>query len=397
MNLLIFATGDFYTKPNPSFHLLTTLINDMLNAGIHIFFVGIEEEGLNKHIPDEFENNPNFEYSLVKAKKIKKTSFVSRYLHGIKYAYDAKKIIKKYISNTDVVFARSSPTVLFNILTVRKVSKDVKILYGIQDMFPGSTIASGKMPNKLMQKFFFCLQKKAYEKSSIITVISEDMKTKLLEQGVPEEKIRVIVNWFDDKSVREIPRKDNLFIKKYNMQRDQFYVQYAGTMGYVFDYNMVLSVARLLQEHDDIIFQMIGEGSQKTAQDVIQGRPRPDLKALSEAQAAATVPAADSTGSSIPESGTNGSDTAESARKPLIVEGCDLNAILEGLGGRQNIDTLDNCVTRLRVEVKDSGAVKDDVLKAAGAKAVVRTGANSVQVVIGLKVQKVADELRKIL
>ena len=116
-----------------------------------------------------------------------------------------------------------------------------------------------------------------------------------------------------------------------------------------------------------------------------------------EAQAAATVPAADSTGSSIPESGTNGSDTAESARKPLIVEGCDLNAILEGLGGRQNIDTLDNCVTRLRVEVKDSGAVKDDVLKAAGAKAVVRTGANSVQVVIGLKVQKVADELRKIL
>ena len=71
--------------------------------------------------------------------------------------------------------------------------------------------------------------------------------------------------------------------------------------------------------------------------------------------------------------------------------------ILDGLGGRQNIDTLDNCVTRLRVEVKDSGAVKDDVLKAAGAKAVVRTGANSVQVVIGLKVQKVADELRKIL
>ena len=86
MNLLIFATGDFYTKPNPSYHLLTTLITDMLNAGIHIYFVGIEEEGLNKHIPDEFENNPNFEYSLVKAKKIKKTSFVSRYLYGIKYA-----------------------------------------------------------------------------------------------------------------------------------------------------------------------------------------------------------------------------------------------------------------------------------------------------------------------
>ena len=116
------------------------------------------------------------------------------------------------------------------------------------------------------------------------------------------------------------------------------------------------------------------------------------------AGAAKTAAAADgNSGSSIRESGSGSSGTTEPAREPLIVEGCDLNAILDGLGGRQNIDTLDNCVTRLRVEVKDSGAVKDDVLKAAGAKAVVRTGANSVQVVIGLKVQKVADELRKIM
>ena len=80
-----------------------------------------------------------------------------------------------------------------------------------------------------------------------------------------------------------------------------------------------------------------------------------------------------------------------------IVEGINLNAILDGLGGRENIQTLDNCVTRLRVEVKDSNAINEDTLKAAGAKAVVRTGAGSVQVVIGLKVQKVADELRKML
>lgn len=74
-----------------------------------------------------------------------------------------------------------------------------------------------------------------------------------------------------------------------------------------------------------------------------------------------------------------------------------MNAILDGLGGRENIQTLDNCVTRLRVEVNDSSVINDEVLKAAGAKAVVRTGAGSVQVVIGLKVQKVADELRKML
>lgn len=80
-----------------------------------------------------------------------------------------------------------------------------------------------------------------------------------------------------------------------------------------------------------------------------------------------------------------------------VVEGVKLYAILDGLGGRENIQSLDNCVTRLRVEVKDSNAINEETLKAAGAKAVVRTGAGSVQVVIGLKVQKVADELRKML
>ena len=30
------------------------------------------------------------------------------------------------------------------------------------------------------------------------------MKDKLIEQGVPNEKIEVIVNWFDDRTVSEV-------------------------------------------------------------------------------------------------------------------------------------------------------------------------------------------------
>ena len=44
--------------------------------------------------------------------------------------------------------------------------------------------------------------------------------------------------------------------------------------------------------------------------------------------------------------------------------------------------------------MRDSGAVDDKVIKKAGGKAVIRPGKNSVQVVIGLKVQIVADEAR---
>lgn len=71
--------------------------------------------------------------------------------------------------------------------------------------------------------------------------------------------------------------------------------------------------------------------------------------------------------------------------------------ILEGLGGRENVASLDNCVTRLRMEVKDYTKVDEKKIKSAGVAGVMRPGRTSVQVVVGTKVQFVADELKKML
>ena len=66
--------------------------------------------------------------------------------------------------------------------------------------------------------------------------------------------------------------------------------------------------------------------------------------------------------------------------------------ILEGLGGTENIVTLDCCATRLRVTVKDEDLVLDDVLKASGARGVIRRG-GGVQVVYGPQVSVIKSEL----
>ncbi|WP_437887470.1 PTS transporter subunit EIIC [Phytobacter sp. V91] len=65
-------------------------------------------------------------------------------------------------------------------------------------------------------------------------------------------------------------------------------------------------------------------------------------------------------------------------------------AIIEGLGGRANIEVVDNCYTRLRVTVKDVAALDEPRLKATGAKAVIKQG-NNVQVVYGLHVKKMRE------
>lgn len=263
MNILYFASIDFYSKPNPSFHLMTTMIDDILKEGHKIYFIGCAEEGVDKHIPQNLEKDSKFVFQLIHVPKVKKSSFIKRYFYGISYAFKTIKFLKKFIPEVDLIFVQSSPTVLYNLYFAKKYSKKAKIIYNVQDMFPGSSIASGVMPYKWMQSIFYMLQKIAYKKADIITAISEDMKQKLIDQNVPDEKVRVIVNWFDDQSVHYVKWEENRFVKKYNMDKNKFYIQYAGTMGYVFDYLMVIEVAKKLKEYEDIEIQMIGAGSQK--------------------------------------------------------------------------------------------------------------------------------------
>ena len=70
--------------------------------------------------------------------------------------------------------------------------------------------------------------------------------------------------------------------------------------------------------------------------------------------------------------------------------------ILEGLGGKDNIVSIDHCITRLRLEVKDRLLVDEKKIKSSGAAGVIRPGKTSVQVIIGPKVQFVFDEFKKL-
>ncbi|HIR76237.1 MAG TPA: PTS transporter subunit EIIC [Candidatus Choladousia intestinipullorum] len=70
--------------------------------------------------------------------------------------------------------------------------------------------------------------------------------------------------------------------------------------------------------------------------------------------------------------------------------------VLEGVGGKDNVTSIDNCITRLRLEIKDYTKVNEKKIKSAGVAGVIRPGKTSVQVIIGTKVQFVADEFKKL-
>ncbi|MDR2489970.1 MAG: N-acetylglucosamine-specific PTS transporter subunit IIBC [Spirochaetaceae bacterium] len=70
---------------------------------------------------------------------------------------------------------------------------------------------------------------------------------------------------------------------------------------------------------------------------------------------------------------------------------------LEGLGGKDNIAGCEYCATRLRMEVKDYTLVDEKKIKSSGISGIIRPSKTSVQIVVGLKVQFVHDEMKKLL
>lgn len=72
-------------------------------------------------------------------------------------------------------------------------------------------------------------------------------------------------------------------------------------------------------------------------------------------------------------------------------------AFLAALGGKENVLELDNCATRLRMEIDDVSKVDDAALKRAGATGTMKPGGHSVQVIYGLNVQFVKDAMEQVM
>jgi PTS system arbutin-like IIC component len=70
---------------------------------------------------------------------------------------------------------------------------------------------------------------------------------------------------------------------------------------------------------------------------------------------------------------------------------------LQALGGAGNIESINNCATRLRIALHDMAQTQsDDVFKALGAHGVVRRG-NGIQVIVGLHVPQVREQLETLM
>ncbi len=97
---------------------------------------------------------------------------------------------------------------------------------------------------------------------------------------------------------------------------------------------------------------------------------------------------------------TPGREDDEEEEKTAVLANNDFTEVakivLEGVGGKENVASIDNCVTRLRLEIKDYTLIDEAKIKSAGVAGVIRPSKTAVQVIVGTQVQFVADEFKKL-
>lgn len=166
---------------------------------------------------------------------------------------------KKY----DVAFVDSTPPIQGLKMPLIKWLKRKPTIYNVQDIFPDSLVGTGLThEGSLIWKIGRMVEKITYRYADKIIVISEDFKKNIMAKGVPEDKIVVVYNWVDQNKVVDVPREKNKLFDAYGLERSKFYITYNGNIGLTQNMDMLLDVAKELQEeYEDIHFVLVGNGA----------------------------------------------------------------------------------------------------------------------------------------
>ncbi len=135
------------------------------------------------------------------------------------------------------------------------------LLYYVQDVYPEALEFAGLIKRDgLLASVLRAWDRRLCMGRGRVVAISEGMKRLLCEsRGLPNENVDVIPNWLDQSLFPPLPR-DNGWREEMQITPERFLVLFAGTLGHVSGAEVLIDVARILKEHEDIQLLCVGEG-----------------------------------------------------------------------------------------------------------------------------------------
>jgi len=133
----------------------------------------------------------------------------------------------------------------------------------IRDIWPESIQAVGAKIPKPIIFVLEIMEKIMYKSAKYIVTVGEGYRQRLIEKGVPSEKISIIMNGVDSSTFFPKEKNNNL-LEQFNI-KNKFVVSYIGTIGMACGLKVVLKAAKILKDKNlnEIVFMLVGDGAVK--------------------------------------------------------------------------------------------------------------------------------------
>ena len=220
-----------------------------------------------KNATGKFLKKINFEGINVLAFGIpytQKMSKARRYLAWIGFSF-VSVMAALLMKNVDVIYARSTPLVIGIPAIAAKRLRKIPFVFDVTDQWPEIPIELGIISNRILIKLLLWLEKTIYRHSDSIIACSPGMADGVREvmnkEKLREKPITVVPNLSETSFFR--PDIDGSKVRKERGWDGKLVFLHAGTMGKVGGLGFVIDAAEKLKEHNDIMFVLIGDGSEK--------------------------------------------------------------------------------------------------------------------------------------
>lgn len=267
MNLLAYSA---YYEPEvaASLFISTDLYEDFAKAGMYVrLYVPLPTRGVDDELRNKYkgfvEKKENGNLEIIRLNVPRESSRpIKRAIRYLKMNLKFIKVSAKF--NADAIFVQSTPPTQGAMAAIIKRRKHIPFIYNLQDVFPDSLVGSGMIKEgSLVYKIGRIIENFTYKNADKIITISDDMRNNIIKKGVPEDKIVVIPNWVDSKTIRPINKDDNYLYEKYDINKNNFNVVYAGNLGYAQNLTVLIKAAEQLVDREDIQFIIFGDGVQR--------------------------------------------------------------------------------------------------------------------------------------
>lgn len=160
----------------------------------------------------------------------------------------------------DIIYAYHPPLTTGIAAAVIGFLRRSPVVYDIQDLWPDTLLATGMVRSRKLLQAIGWVCTHTYRRMERIVVLSPGFRERLIERGVPFEKIDVIYNWSDEDH-ESLPDTSN---SQLGQTSRRFQLLFAGNMGKAQGLTSVIEAARICMDLGaEIDFVFIGTGLER--------------------------------------------------------------------------------------------------------------------------------------